>query len=1072
MKKQTQQTTFQNRLLLNQWLLDLLDADNFDELASHLRDNSKEGWDAENISYFYRSLTNREPCGTISHDLLRSYDANIFRHTQHINRYRQNRPIRWKYFQYLSLLFTEIYLDRYFEDPESFSMELNRFMKTRPNLGLSKYQPESMNKIAFWSATGSGKTLIMHVNILQYLHYIEKHKRDINNIILLTPNEGLSKQHLEEITRSNIPAILFSKERNSQGSKILAGFRGQTVDIIDIHKIGETSGEKTVAVEYFENNNLILVDEGHRGASGATWMQYRNRLTNNGFSFEYSATFGQAFGKGSADTKLKQEYAKCILFDYSYRFFYQDGYGKDFRILNFSDGKNDMMRYRYLTACLLMFYQQLRLYEEKSIDIDKFNIEKPLCLFVGGSVNSVRKQDGREVSDVLDILLFIAEFIADEKTSKDSIRSIISGKHGLSFDDTAIFSGSFDYLRSFGESASSIFADLKKRIFNGTGNYLNLQYLKGSDELALKLGEDKAFGVINVGDGARLKKLCEKRASKAVRISEHVFTDSHFENINRRDSNIKILIGAKKFTEGWNSWRVSTMGLMNVGKGEGAQIIQLFGRGVRLKGHGLCLKRSIAAESDGGSPPRFGYMENLETLHIFGVRSDYMEQFKQILEEEEIRPFAQISLPVLLNLPNSPGKSSTLNMIRIKRERAFEIDVSELTLSYEKNYFDKHKVILDRYPSIQREQSMQEELGDLSIEKHSTYLRKEHVNLINFSLLYLDLQEFKRIRKWHNLHITEESLRELLGISGWYTLYIPEEQMQIDNLHKNIPLCQDIATTLLRKYVESFYNMQRTRWEQAHLEYQPLKEFEPNLLWDRSESKHHYTIQIDSDHKELIRKVSNLAKTIEKEEPFDTLEFDNFTALRAKHHLYEPLIHLRQPEDESIKVNPVALNDGERLFIDDLEKYADSTLSDSNHVGLSSPVDLYLLRNQSKLSGLNFFANGKFFPDFILWLISGQKQYINFIEPHSIRNSRWGDEKLNFHKKIKEIEKSLGVSDPNIVLNSFLISTTPYQNSGWWSEHTIEDFSRKNVFFQGGDPDGSPSYNYIDKIIRSIVDTG
>ena len=34
------------------------------------------------------------------------------------------------------------------------------------------------------------------------------------------------------------------------------------------------------------------------------------------------------------------------------------------------------------------------------------------------------------------------------------------------------------------------------------------------------------------------------------------------------------------------------MGLMNVGKGEGAQIIQLFGRGVRLKGYDMSLKRS------------------------------------------------------------------------------------------------------------------------------------------------------------------------------------------------------------------------------------------------------------------------------------------------------------------------------------------------------------------------------------------------------------------------------------------------------------------------------------------------
>ena len=35
------------------------------------------------------------------------------------------------------------------------------------------------------------------------------------------------------------------------------------------------------------------------------------------------------------------------------------------------------------------------------------------------------------------------------------------------------------------------------------------------------------------------------------------------------------------FIAGWNSWRVSTMGLMHVGVGEGSEIIQMFGRGVR-----------------------------------------------------------------------------------------------------------------------------------------------------------------------------------------------------------------------------------------------------------------------------------------------------------------------------------------------------------------------------------------------------------------------------------------------------------------------------------------------------------
>ena len=46
-----------------------------------------------------------------------------------------------------------------------------------------------------------------------------------------------------------------------------------------------------------------------------------------------------------------------------------------------------------------------------------------------------------------------------------------------------------------------------------------------------------------------------------------------------------------KFTESWNSWRVSTMGLMNVGSTEGSQIIRLFGRGIGLKGHRRSLKR-------------------------------------------------------------------------------------------------------------------------------------------------------------------------------------------------------------------------------------------------------------------------------------------------------------------------------------------------------------------------------------------------------------------------------------------------------------------------------------------------
>ncbi len=54
----------------------------------------------------------------------------------------------------------------------------------------------------------------MHVNLLQYKHYLELHgkSRELNRIILLTPNEGLSKQHLLEFQAAGLDADLFSKD--------------------------------------------------------------------------------------------------------------------------------------------------------------------------------------------------------------------------------------------------------------------------------------------------------------------------------------------------------------------------------------------------------------------------------------------------------------------------------------------------------------------------------------------------------------------------------------------------------------------------------------------------------------------------------------------------------------------------------------------------------------------------------------------------------------------------------------------------------------------------------------------
>ena len=93
-----------------------------------------------------------------------------------------------------------------------------------------------------------------------------------------------------------------------------------------------------------------------------------------------------------------------------------------------------------------------------------------------------------------------------------------------------------------------------------------------------------------------------------ITCEEENISGSLFDQINDVGSSVNVLIGSRKFMEGWDSFRVSSMGLMNIGKGEGSQIIQLFGRGVRLWGEDYSLKRSSELVSN-GAPKNIQFLE-------------------------------------------------------------------------------------------------------------------------------------------------------------------------------------------------------------------------------------------------------------------------------------------------------------------------------------------------------------------------------------------------------------------------------------------------------------------------------
>ncbi len=793
----------------------------------------------------------------------------------------------------------------------------------------------------------------------------------------------------------------------------------------------------------------MLVDEGHRGASGDDWKAKRDKLCERGFSFEYSATFKQAMEAANKPT-LTQEYAKCILFDYSYKYFYADGYGKDYHILNIGDGIQDELRQRYLTACLLEFYQQMRLFRDERTAFKPYLLAAPLLVFVGSSVT--QKATTKDVSDVVDILLFLADFTSHENRRQviEHLDLLLTGNSALRDDDNAeLFANAFSYLCSLRLTPAQIYDDVLKLVFrSATPAALHIRQLKGTEgEVALRLGINDTFGVINVGDPSGLIARCAEQSALVVEPGE--LGQSLFQNLDDDDSPITMLIGSKKFTEGWSSWRVSTMGLMNVGQSEGAQIIQLFGRGVRLKGYDFGLKRSRKVQADQSiTPPQ--RIETLETLNVFGIRADYMKKFRDYLEGEGLPPntrFVDITLPTV-RLTSTPH----LKTIAVKPGIDFKKNGEPSSLARLTGAAAPSPVSIDWYPKIESHKSKEIRYDGSAAEKYSAAFTPSHVAFMDIDAIFFELQHLKSLRNWHKLTLTRDGIADLLIDPGWYKLTIPPEAMAFTGFQQ-VRLWEELAVALLKKYCETFYKHKKSEYEQPFLEYRDLDvDTEASMVAE-------YAFTIAETESTIIENLKQLKQDIVGG-AFRDVQVNGLHAFRFAPHLYEPLIYLK---NSLVKVSPVALNDGERDFVLDLRKFC------GDEPGYFAGRELYLLRNKSK-TGLGFFEAGNFFPDFILWLVADGKQHIAFLDPKGIRNlPGMVDPKISFYKTVKELEARL--ADPTVELNSFIIANTSFKDVEHWedggTQMTRPLFERRHVFFQKDD-----RTTYIRRIMHHILPPG
>jgi hypothetical protein len=149
----------------------------------------------------------------------------------------------------------------------------------------------------------------------------------------------------------------------------------------------------------------------------------------------------------------------------------------------------------------------------------------------------------------------------------DKIAKLLAGNSDLkNQQDEDLFKDSFFYLRNKGLKSSEIYDGILQQVFCAqVGETLRAVQLKTvTGEIGLRAGTDKPyFGVINIGDVVGLMNLL---ANRGISCEYENITDSLFDMINNSASTVNVLIGSRKFMEGWNSFRVASLGLMNIGR--------------------------------------------------------------------------------------------------------------------------------------------------------------------------------------------------------------------------------------------------------------------------------------------------------------------------------------------------------------------------------------------------------------------------------------------------------------------------------------------------------------------------
>ncbi|MGL2769287.1 DEAD/DEAH box helicase family protein [Helicobacter pylori] len=493
-----------------------------------------------------------------------------------------------------------------------------------------------INRLAFYMATGSGKTIVI-IKLVELLSVaIRMGLIPKKNIMFFSANEHLIKQFEKEIEKYNRGKD-YSKQINFKNLKSVThkdfyhapkGFFEKIALFYyraDLMNDEESKENLLNYKDYWDNGeNYVILDEAHKGNKSESKRQaIFSLLSLKGFLFNFSATFTEESDLITAVYNLSVgEWVKL-------------GYGKESVLLK----KNNLIAFKELKDLndrekeIALLKALLLLGMQKRYKIEGYFYD-PLMLVFTHSVNV-------ENSDAEIFFKTLARVIENDdgndflKAKEDLLEELK--------DPEFLFSANKDKdykVKVFKEGLKSMdFKGLKEEVFYANSGHIEVIINpKNNQEIAFKLNtSDKVFCLIKIGDITEW--ICEKLKSvKVVSKNLSFKEESYFSQIDR--SSINILVGSRTFETGWDSTRPSVILFLNIGLDDDAKklVKQSFGRGVRIES--VKNQRQRLAYLDIDEAIKENLKPNaaiLETLFVIPTNHASLEAILKIQKESENR---------------------------------------------------------------------------------------------------------------------------------------------------------------------------------------------------------------------------------------------------------------------------------------------------------------------------------------------------------------------------------------------------------------------------------------------------